>query len=128
MDIFWFQFGSVFCSMLNWMIYFRGHSSDYDEWEELGNPGWGWEDVLPFFKSAEKWAGPNSDAIYGTEGRFNIMPNPFLYRVIVTLTRPSKFLAKRLRETRPCAGKQPDAGFAQPLRGFCSTQLMRFCG
>ena len=32
--------------MLNWMLYFRGHSDDYDEWERLGNPGWGWKDVL----------------------------------------------------------------------------------
>ena len=33
-------------SMLNWMLYFRGHSDDYNEWERLGNPGWGGKDVL----------------------------------------------------------------------------------
>ena len=33
------------CSVLNGMVYFRGHSKDFDEWEELGNPGWGWKDV-----------------------------------------------------------------------------------
>ena len=82
-NLVYFGFNSalIYCSMLNWMIYFRGHSSDFDEWEELGNPGWGWDDVLPFFKSAERWDGPNSDGVYGTEGRFNIMPNPFIYRV-----------------------------------------------
>ena len=71
--------------MLNWMIYFRGHSSDFDEWEALGNPGWGWKDVEPLFKRAERWAGPNLDGVYGTEGPFNIMPNPFNYRVRTTL-------------------------------------------
>ena len=71
--------------MLNWMIYFRGHSEDFDEWEELGNPGWGWEDVLPFFKGAEKWTGPNSDGVYGTGGPFNIMPNPYIYKVKIEI-------------------------------------------
>ena len=68
--------------MINGMLYYRGHRKDYDEWEELGNPGWGWKSVLPFFKSAEKWRGAtNPNATYGTEGRFNIMYSPFRFKV-----------------------------------------------
>ena len=32
------------------MVYMRGQARDYDEWKSLGNPGWGWDDVLPVFK------------------------------------------------------------------------------
>ena len=68
--------------MINGMLYFRGHSKDYDEWEELGNPGWGWRSVLPYFKSAEKWRGPdNPNDTYGTQGHFNIMYSPFRFKV-----------------------------------------------
>ena len=44
-DLFWEGYLNLIqnFSMLNWMLYFRGHSLDYDECEELGNPGWGWE-------------------------------------------------------------------------------------
>ena len=69
-------------SMLNWMVYFRGHSKDFDEWEEMGNRGWGWKDVLPFFKKAEKWTGPNPNHTYGTGGRFSVMPNPYINQVM----------------------------------------------
>lgn len=40
-------------SSINGMIYMRGFPQDYDAWEASGNPGWGWNDVLPLFKQQE---------------------------------------------------------------------------
>jgi choline dehydrogenase len=54
-------------SSVNAMIYIRGGAEDYDEWRDMGNPGWGWDDVLPVFKRAEaneRLAGP----FHGTDG------------------------------------------------------------
>jgi choline dehydrogenase len=54
-------------SSVNAMVYIRGTPEDYDAWRDLGCPGWGWDDVLPFFKRAEanrRFA----DRFHGTEG------------------------------------------------------------
>jgi choline dehydrogenase-like flavoprotein len=40
-------------SAINAMVYIRGHRSDYDQWASLGNPGWSFSDVLPYFKRSE---------------------------------------------------------------------------
>lgn len=40
-------------SSINGMVYIRGHASDYDHWAQLGCSGWGWSDVLPYFRRAE---------------------------------------------------------------------------
>lgn len=40
-------------SAINGMVYMRGHPLDFDHWESLGNAGWGWNSVLPFFKRSE---------------------------------------------------------------------------
>lgn len=40
-------------SAINGMVYVRGNRADFDHWASLGNPGWGWDDVLPYFKRAE---------------------------------------------------------------------------
>ena len=63
------------------MLYFRGNPEDFNEWEKLGNSGWGWNDVLPFFKKAEHFAGPNEDDSYGRNGRLDVMPNTYIHKV-----------------------------------------------
>ncbi|KAI9828361.1 MAG: hypothetical protein M1832_002789 [Thelocarpon impressellum] len=45
-------------TVINGMFYHRGSAEDYNSWERLGNPGWGWNDVLPYFKKAENFTPP----------------------------------------------------------------------
>jgi choline dehydrogenase-like flavoprotein len=67
-------------SSVNAMIYARGHRDDYDEWAAQGNPGWAYNDVLPYFKRAEHNE-RGADDFHGTGGPLNVMdlrsPNPF---------------------------------------------------
>ncbi|MCI1024710.1 GMC family oxidoreductase N-terminal domain-containing protein [Pseudomonas putida] len=54
-------------SAINGMIYMRGQPEDYDRWAQLGNVGWGWDDVLPYFKRSENnMRGAN--AFHGDQG------------------------------------------------------------
>ncbi|KAM5349790.1 hypothetical protein ACJ41O_006295 [Fusarium nematophilum] len=46
-------------SALNYMAWNRASKYDYDAWEALGNPGWGWDDLLPFFKRSETFHPPS---------------------------------------------------------------------
>jgi choline dehydrogenase-like flavoprotein len=67
-------------SSINAMIYARGHRADYDHWAALGNPGWAFDDVLPYFKRAEHNE-RGADAFHGSGGPLNVMdlrsPNRF---------------------------------------------------
>ena len=60
-------------SSINAMIYIRGHKSDYDNWVKMGAKGWGWKDVLPWFKYSEnREAGGNE--YHGVGGPLNVAP------------------------------------------------------
>ncbi|MCA1999942.1 MAG: GMC family oxidoreductase, partial [Hyphomicrobiales bacterium] len=59
------------CSAINGMIYMRGQAADYDGWQQMGLPGWGWDEVLPYFRRHEDhYAGP--DALHGAGGEWRI--------------------------------------------------------
>ena len=61
-------------SAINGLLYVRGQPEDYDDWETLGNPGWGWCDVLPYFKKSETWHGEPSPW-RGTSGPLHVSPS-----------------------------------------------------
>jgi len=67
-------------SSVNAMIYARGHHADYDGWAAEGNAGWGWDDVLPYFRKSEHNE-RGADAFHGADGPLNVMdlrsPNRF---------------------------------------------------
>lgn len=59
------------CSSINGMLYLRGQSRDYDQWRQMGNTGWGWDDVLPYFiKSEDNFAG--ASAPHGSGGEWRV--------------------------------------------------------
>jgi choline dehydrogenase-like flavoprotein len=58
------------CSAINAMIYMRGQAADYDHWRQLGLTGWGWNDVLPFFrKQSDHFLGDSEHHGIGGEWR-----------------------------------------------------------
>jgi len=59
------------CSSINGMIYMRGQAADYDGWRQAGNLGWGWEDVLPYFRKAEDHFGGESE-FHGAGGEIRV--------------------------------------------------------
>ncbi len=58
-------------SSINAMVYIRGHQGDFDDWEAMGNTGWGWNDVLPYFKKAET-SDQGEDEWHGGEGPLHV--------------------------------------------------------
>jgi choline dehydrogenase len=63
-------------SSVNAMVYMRGQPADYDHWRQLGNAGWSYDDVLPYFKKAERNERLH-DRFHGADGPLNVAERPY---------------------------------------------------
>ncbi len=69
------------CSAINGMVYMRGQARDYDGWRQLGNAGWGWDEVLPYFKRSEDhWLGES--AFHGAGGEWRVEPMRLSWEIL----------------------------------------------
>jgi choline dehydrogenase-like flavoprotein len=69
------------CSSINGMIYMRGQSADYDHWRQLGNQGWGWDEILPYFKKSQNHEGP-PDPFHGKGGEWHVEEMRLSWKVL----------------------------------------------
>ena len=67
-------------SSINGMVYVRGHYSDYDHWAELGNDGWSYDEVLPYFRKAEHNK-RGADKYHGVDGPLAVSDCEFNYTI-----------------------------------------------
>jgi choline dehydrogenase len=90
-------------SSINFMMYVRGNHHDYDHWHSLGNPGWSYKDVLPYFKKSEHQQRGASD-YHGIDGELS-----------VTDIKPSAAISQRFIEACVAMGYEynPDFNGAQ---------------
>ncbi len=58
-------------SSLNGLLYVRGQPQDYDRWRQMGNEGWGWDDILPLFKRSERNE-RGADEFHGDQGPLSV--------------------------------------------------------
>jgi choline dehydrogenase len=71
-------------SSINGMIYMRGNAADYDQWRQLGNEGWDYESVLPYFRKAEDNE-RGADRYHGTGGPLRVSNQPYDWEIAKTL-------------------------------------------
>jgi choline dehydrogenase len=63
---------------INGMAYHRGHPKDYDDWAAAGNPGWSWQELLPYFRLSENNADRRDTYVHGVDGPIHVtfVPKP----------------------------------------------------
>jgi len=88
-------------SSINAMCYIRGHAWDYDHWAELGNEGWSYQDVLPYFRRMENYE-PGVDArnaqYHGTGGPLNVAKHRYLNPLMRVFVEAAKQAGHALTE------------------------------
>ncbi len=104
------------CSAVNAMIHIRGNRRDFDFWAELGNKGWSYEEVLPYFNKSETYHGPKSP-YHGDNGPLSVIdcrdPQPVLHALVEA---HAELGAKERYTDFNGATQQAGAGFYQSTR------------
>ena len=68
-------------SSINGLLYVRGQPEDFDGWRQMGNTGWGWDDVLPHFKRSETWE-LNSSEVRGKNGPLHVSASRLKRKIV----------------------------------------------
>ena len=77
------------CSSVNGMIYMRGQAADYDQWRQLGNVGWSWDDVLPYFlRSEDHHAG--ASPMHATGGGWKVSKQRVHWEILESVQEGAK--------------------------------------
>ncbi|WJS03649.1 GMC family oxidoreductase [Roseibium aggregatum] len=77
------------CTSVNGMIYMRGQAADYDHWRQLGNVGWSWDDVLPYFlKSEDHHAGKSG--LHGGGGEWKVSKQRLKWEILEAVQKGAR--------------------------------------
>ncbi|MEO3470227.1 GMC family oxidoreductase N-terminal domain-containing protein [Roseomonas sp. CAU 1739] len=74
-------------SAINGLAFVRGQAQDFDSWAQMGNRGWSYADVLPFFRRMECYEGGGDDAFRGREGPLRVTDPPPTDPILATLIK-----------------------------------------
>jgi choline dehydrogenase len=91
---------------INGMVYVRGNARDFDHWASLGNPGWGWDDVLPSFKRIEKYW-PGAGPLLGTDGPLTVSPPAIVHPTALDFIEAARRIG--IPRAAPFDGTEPEA-------------------
>ena len=97
-------------SSINGMIYNRGQRADLDSWAQRGNRGWGYVDMLPYYKRTERRIGIGDDRIHGREGNLPVTDidwiHPICEAFIAGAVGMGHAALRRLQQRRPPGGRR----------------------
>ncbi|KAH8773644.1 hypothetical protein F5883DRAFT_548231 [Diaporthe sp. PMI_573] len=108
---------------LNRMVFDRGSKSDFDRWAELGNPGWDYDGLFPYFKKQEIFTPPSDDIVaewgvefepesHGESGQINVTYSPWFYPLTRNIIDATNELGIRVPTDQ--ASGQPIGGYFCP--------------
>ncbi len=99
-------------SSINGMMIVRGQPGDFDHWAALGNAGWGYRDVLPYFARSERYTGPGDDGVRGRSGEIPVTPMDWFHPISETFIEAAVAAGHR-RNPDYNAGDQEGVGYFQ---------------
>lgn len=87
-------------SVLNYMLYLRGNKRDYDMWEEQGNLGWAYRELLPYFKKSESNQNPHlvQTSYHDSDGYLTVQKAPWRTPLAKTFVQAGKEMGYKNRD------------------------------